>query len=61
VTVEATLARIEAHAEDVEEIEIEDVDIEDPAFESLLVGRKVKVLLQGRGPHPLEAGLDRRS
>ncbi|MBZ5497780.1 MAG: helicase [Acidobacteriia bacterium] len=44
--VEATLARIEAHAEEVEEIEIQDVDIEDPAFESLLVGRKVKVLLK---------------
>jgi SNF2 family DNA or RNA helicase len=44
--VEATLRRIEAEAEDLEEIDIEDVDIEDPAFESLLVGRKVKVLLQ---------------
>jgi len=43
--VEATLARIEGHAEDVEEIDIADVDVEDPAFESLLVGRKVKVLL----------------
>ena len=30
----------------VEEIDIEDVDIDDPAFESLLVGRKVKVLLK---------------
>jgi Helicase conserved C-terminal domain/SNF2-related domain len=44
--VEATLAKIEAQAEAVEEIDIEDVDAEDPAFESLLVGRKVKVLLQ---------------
>lgn len=44
--VEATLARIEAKADEVEEIEIDDVDIEDPAFESLLVGRKVKVLLK---------------
>ena len=44
--VEATLARIESHADEMEEIEIEDVDIEDPAFESLLVGRKVKVLLK---------------
>src|SRR6185295_12470852 len=35
-----------AEAEDLEEINIDDVDIEDPAFESLLVGRKVKVLLQ---------------
>lgn len=44
--VEDTLAKIEANAESMEEIEIEDVDIDDPAFESLLVGRKVKVLLK---------------
>jgi hypothetical protein len=44
--VEATLARIESHAQEMEEIDIEDVDIDDPAFESLLVGRKVKVLLK---------------
>lgn len=50
--VEATLAKLEAHArgiadaESVEEIDIEGVDAEDPEFESLLVGRKVKVLLQ---------------
>jgi len=43
--VEATLRRIGDQAGDLEEIDIEDVDIEDPAFESLLVGRKVKVLL----------------
>lgn len=43
--VEATLRRIEDHEEDVEEPSIEDIDIDDPAFESLLVGRKVKVLL----------------
>lgn len=44
--VERTLRRIEDQADDVEEIDIDDIDIEDPAFESLLVGRKVKVLLQ---------------
>ena len=44
--VEATLSRIDEQAEELEEIDIEDVDLEDPAFESLLVGRKVKVLLQ---------------
>lgn len=44
--VEATLAKIEARVEDLEEIDIEDVDADDPEFESLLVGRKVKVLLQ---------------
>ncbi len=43
--VEATLAKIEAHEESVEEIDIADVDIDDAAYESLLVGRKVKVLL----------------
>jgi hypothetical protein len=43
--VETTLARIESRAGEMQEIDIEDVDIDDPAFESLLVGRKVKVLL----------------
>lgn len=43
--VERTLERIEQHAHDIEEIDIADVDIDDPAFEALLVGRKVKVLL----------------
>jgi SNF2 family DNA or RNA helicase len=44
--VEAMLTKIEAHAESVEEVDIADVDIDDPAFETLLIGRKVKVLLQ---------------
>ena len=44
--VEAMLARIESQADELEELDIADVDIEDPAFESLLVGRKVKVLLK---------------
>lgn len=43
--VEAVLTHIENHDESVEEIDIADVDVDDPAFESLLVGRKVKVLL----------------
>ena len=43
--VEATLAHIESHSNELEEIDIADVDIDDPAFETLLVGRKVKVLL----------------
>jgi hypothetical protein len=43
--VEATLARIEAQPEEMDEIEIDDIDLDDPAFESLLVGRKVRVLL----------------
>lgn len=44
--VDATLAKIHAHEESLEEIEIEDVDIDDSAYESLLVGRKVKVLVK---------------
>ena len=44
--VNATIRRIEEQADELEELDIADVDIEDPAFESLLVGRKVKVLLQ---------------
>ena len=43
--VEATLAQIDSHVDGIEELDIADVDIDDPAFESLLVGRKVKVLL----------------
>ncbi len=44
--VEATLAKIEARQESLEEIEIDDVEVDDPTYESLLVGRKVKVLLK---------------
>lgn len=43
--VEAVLERIESQTVELEELDITDVDIEDPTFESLLVGRKVKVLL----------------
>lgn len=43
--VENTLARIQSHADVLEEIDITDIEIDDPAFETLLVGRKVKVLL----------------
>ncbi len=44
--VEAIIKRIDQQAESMDEIDIEDIDIDDPIFESLLVGRKVKVLLQ---------------
>ncbi len=44
--VDGLLSRLEAHEDSVEELSIEDVDVDDPAFEPLLVGRKVKVLLQ---------------
>jgi SNF2 family DNA or RNA helicase len=44
--VNTLLAKIDSHDEAVDELTIDDVDIDDPAFEALLVGRKVKVLLQ---------------
>ena len=44
--VRSTLARIDRHDAELEELDIADVDLDDPAFESLLVGRKVKVLLR---------------
>jgi SNF2 family DNA or RNA helicase len=44
--VEALLAKIDAHTDEIEEISIDDVEIDDPEFEPLLIGRKVKVLLQ---------------
>ncbi len=44
--VDAILARIEERAVELEELDIAEIDIDDPNFESLLVGRKVKVLLQ---------------
>lgn len=43
--VENTLAQIESHTDALEETDIADVEIDDPLFETLLVGRKVKVLL----------------
>ena len=48
--VEATLARIDEQVGELEELDIADIDIEDPAFENLLVGRKVKVLLHDVDP-----------
>ena len=44
--VNTMLAKLDAHNGDVEELEIEDIDVDDPTYESLLVGRKVRVLLQ---------------
>lgn len=44
--VESLLTKLEAHEDSLEEISIEDVEEDDTTFESLLVGRKVKVLLQ---------------
>ena len=44
--VNTLLAKIDSHEESIDELAIDDVDIDDPNFEALLVGRKVKVLLQ---------------
>lgn len=44
--VNALLVKIDAHEDAIEETSIDDIDVDDPAFEALLVGRKVKVLLQ---------------
>ena len=44
--VEALLGKIDSHDDSIEEASIDDIDVDDPAFESLLVGRKVKVLIQ---------------
>jgi len=44
--VETLLSKIDSHEESVEEVAIDDIDVDDSAFEALLVGRKVKVLLQ---------------
>lgn len=40
------LSRIDQHQDSIEELSIDDIEVEDPAFEALLVGRGVKVLLQ---------------
>lgn len=44
--VNALLSKIENHDDSVDELAVDDIDVDDPAFEALLVGRKVKVLLQ---------------
>ncbi len=41
-----TIEKLDAQQNSFDEIEIDDVVVDDPTFESLLVGRKVKVLLQ---------------
>lgn len=48
--VEAILARIEAQSEEVEEVEIGDIDVDDPTSETLLLGGRVKVLLKDIDP-----------
>ena len=51
--VEALLARIEEQVGELEELDIADIDIEDPEFESLLVGRKVQGSASGRRSGPM--------
>ncbi len=54
--VEATLAKIEAQAEAVEEIDIADVDAEDPGFREPAGRAQGEGAAPGRGPRPLAAG-----
>jgi hypothetical protein len=44
-TIDGLLERIEAGVGEVEDVDIADVDLDDPAIETLLVGGKTKVLL----------------
>jgi hypothetical protein len=44
--VEDVLAQIDAHDESIGELDIQDLEVDDPALEALFVGTKVKVLLQ---------------
>lgn len=44
--VDSLLERIDEHEDSVDELHIDEVEIDDSTYESLLVGRKVKVLLQ---------------
>ncbi len=44
--VEATLAKVNSMEQSIEEIDIKELDVDDSLFESLIVGKKVKVLLQ---------------
>lgn len=43
--VDDLIARIDAHADSIEEYSIEDLELDDPLFESLSVGKAVRVLL----------------
>lgn len=49
--IDRLLSRIDDHAESIEEVSIDDIDIDDSTFESLLVGKKVKVLLSDCDVH----------
>ncbi|WP_306120902.1 MULTISPECIES: helicase-related protein [unclassified Roseitalea] len=50
--VESLLEKLEHHsASDIEELGIEDVETDDPAFDDYLIGRKVKVLIKDMDEH----------
>lgn len=44
--IENILSRIDGSSLEIDEMDIEDIDLDDPTFEALLVGHKVKVLLK---------------
>ncbi len=44
--VEAMLTKLDAHEESIEELKIDDIDVDDATFESLTIGRKVRVLIK---------------
>lgn len=50
--VERLLEKLESHSsDDIEELGIEDVETDDPAFDAYLIGRKVKVLIKDMDEH----------
>lgn len=44
-SVEALIARIDGHGESIDEPSIDEIELDDPLFESLSVGKRVRVLL----------------
>jgi len=44
--VEAVIARLDSQADAVDDLDIESLDVDNPAYETLFTGTKVKVLLQ---------------
>ena len=45
VTVDTLIGRIDAHDDAIEEVSIDDIEVDDPLFETLAVGKSVRVLL----------------
>ena len=44
-SIDALIVKIDAHEESIDELTIDDLSIDDPLFESVALGRRVKVLL----------------